>query len=274
MRVTELQLKKYLLGDVDEKTGEEIGVRVIEDETLEEKLRIAENSLIEDFLEKSLSPAEEKLFYENFLISEERMDRLNDIRLFKDYSRKYFQAGRPEKKMADRPGFPERLKNLFNFNLRFAAAVLTVLVVAAAGIYFLIPGERLSALEREYAELNAGDFREPEKFTGLSRVELISGTLRSSDAVRKLPAENLSDRIFFRLALPFDAPGDNVFKAELSRDGETIFEQPAVRVYRNQSGQELRLLLPRSVLRKGRYQLKIENPADQTSPVIYDFAVE
>ena len=92
MQVTNSQLKKYLLGSSDAASGEEIGVQIITDESFEEQLLIAENDLIEDFLDKNLSSEEEKLFYENFLISQERKNQLEEISFFRQYAKKYVQT--------------------------------------------------------------------------------------------------------------------------------------------------------------------------------------
>lgn len=275
MQLTNSQLKKYLLGDLDEQAIEEIGVQIISETSTEDKLLIAENDLIEDFLEGNLSRGEEKLFYENFLICEDRQQQVREINLFKQFAKKEFQTESPVEKTDDSAeNFWEKLKKLFGVNLRFAAPVLAVLIIAAFGIYFFYPSNNLSPLEQEYAELNRKDFGNTNEFAEFSNVDLISGTYRDTGAGNKLKAENLSDKIFFRLDFPVNVAESELLNAEIVRDQKTIFRQPGIRVYKNQDGQEIRLLLPKTVLSKGRYQIKIENPKTEESPFIYDFAVE
>lgn len=275
MQLTNSQLKKYLLGDLNEQADEEIGVQIISDESTEDKLLIAENDLIEDFLDRNLSAEEEKLFYENFLICEDRKQQVSEINLFKQFAKKQIQIESPVEKTDDSTeNFWEKLKKLFGFNLRFAAPVLAVLIFAAFGIYFFYPSNPLSPLEQEYAELNRKDFGNTNDFAEFSKVNLISGTYRDTGAGNKLKAESLSDKIFFRLALPVSVAENETLNAEIVRDQKTIFRQTGLRVYKNLNGQEVRLLLPKTVLPKGRYQIKIENPQAEDSAVIYDFAVE
>lgn len=274
MQFTDLQLKQYLLGGLDEQIEEEIGLRIISDEMLEEKLLIAENDLIEDFLDENLSPEEVELFYQNYLICDSRKKQLEEVDFFKWYSRKKFQTEVPVEKEEYAESFWKKIQKSIGLKLRFAVPVLIVLIIAAFGFYFFYPANQSSPLEREFAELNRQDFADTEKFSGILNVGLISGTYRDSGAIRKLEAKNLSDKIFFRLALPSNIPETERLKAEVSRDGQTIFQLPETRVYHNRSGQEIRLLLPQTILTKGHYQIKIFDPQRQDSLIIYNFAVE
>lgn len=276
MHFTNLQLKKYLLGSLDRQTDEEIGLRIISDAAFEENLLIAENELIEDFLEKNLSPAEVKLFYENFLVCEERKKLLKEIVFFRQYAKKQIQAENPAYESDFSESGREKIKYPFIFDWRFAALVPAVLLIilAVVGFYFYNQPAQLSDLEKEYAALNNENLANPAEYASLKNVNLTPGAFRDLGAGNKLKMENLSDRIFFRLALPFKTDENRRFEAELVRDQTTIFRQPEIRVYQNTSGQEIRLLLPKEVLSKGRYQIKIENSNAEGSPVIYYFAVE
>ena len=271
MQITNSQLKNYLLGNLDEQSDADIGLQIITDDGLEDRLLIAENDLIEDFLDKNLSPAEEKLFYENFLICEDREKQVEEINFFRQVSKKHLRTEMTVKKTVEPAnGFWEKIK----FNWRFAAPVFAVLIIAVVGFYFLYSANQISPLEKEYAELNRKDFGNTNEFSEFSNVSLISGNFRDSGAGNKLKTENLSDKIFFRLAMPYDLPENQSLDAELLKDQKRIFRQTEIRVYRNLNGQEVRLLLPKEIFSKGRYQIKIENQQAQDSPIIYDFAVE
>ncbi|MEO6589636.1 MAG: hypothetical protein ABIP06_10055 [Pyrinomonadaceae bacterium] len=273
--MTDLQLKQYLLGNPDAQTDEEIGVRILADESFEETLLIAENDLIEDFLDKNLSSEDEKLFFDNFLICEDRQKQVSEINLFRQFSKKHFQtehSAAQANKTSE--SIFEKIKKIFDFKPGFAVPVLAVLIVLCAGIYFLYQPEKLSPLENEYAGLNRKDFADIKQLSEFSNVSLIAGTFRDSGAVNKLKAENLSDRIFLRLALPFNLPENELLKAEIVRDQQTVFRQPETRIYKNQNGQEIRLLLPKEVLTKGQFQIKLENLKTGNSTVTYNFAVE
>ncbi len=275
MQLTNSQLKNYLLGKSDAQAEEEIGVQIIADETFEEKLLIAENDLIEDFLDKTLSPEEENLFYENFLVCEDRQRQLKEMNFFRKASKKYLQTENLIEK-TDEPAksFWEKIKNSFGFNLSFAAPALAVLIIAVFGFYFFYTADQLSPLEKEFAALNSRDLSNTNEFSEFSNISLISGTYRDSGTVNKLKTESLSDKIFFRLALPFALPENETLEAEITDDQKTIFRQTGIRAYRNQSGQEIRLFLPKEIFSNGRFQIKIVNPKTADSPVIYSFAVE
>lgn len=275
MQFSNSQLKSYLLGNLDAQSGEEIGVRIIADETMEEKLLIAENDLIEDFLEKNLSPVEEKLFYDNFLVCEDRKKQLDEINFFKKYSKKNYQTETPKNQTKSADNFWDKIKKLFIFNFRLAVPVFAVLIIIIGiGIYFLNNSAELTPLETEFAQLNSKVLEKTGDFTEYSNVSLISGTLRSSDTMKKVKAENLSDKTLFRLALPFTISETESLNAELVRANKVVFRQPEIHVFQNGSGQEFRLLLPKSVLSKGQYQLKIVDVKKDDAPIIYNFAVE
>lgn len=56
-----------------------------------ETLFFVESELIEDHLEGSLSPAESELFLANFLVTEERREHLNEVRMLKRFSSDAFE---------------------------------------------------------------------------------------------------------------------------------------------------------------------------------------
>ncbi len=273
--MTDLQLKNYLLGNLDAPADEEIGVLILADDSLEEKLMIAENELIEDFLDKNLSPEEEKLFLRNFLICDDRQKQVSEINLFRQFSKKNIQtedsAGQQNESSET---FFERVKNLYRLNIRLAVPVLAALILAAGGLYFFYATENLSPLESDFAALNQQDFTDSSQFSRFSNVSLIAGTFRDSDTGNKLKAENLSDKIFFRLALPFNNSETGLLKAEVLKDQKTVFRQPDIRVYKNQNGQEIRLFLPKEILSKGQYRIRVVNAKNESSAMTYNFAVE
>lgn len=272
MQLTDSKLKSYLLGKNDEQAEEEIGVQIIRDDGFEEELLIAENDLMEDFLDKKLSPEDEKLFFENFLVCEDRRKHLEEISFFRQYSKKHLPI---ENLIEDQTeGFWERIKKTLGFDLRFAVPVLAVLIIAVFGFYFFFTSNQLSPLEKEYAELNHRNLSNTNEFSEFSNVSLISGTYRDSGSEKKLDEKNLSDKIFFRLALPFNLPENETLEAEVMEGQKTVFQQTEIRAYQNPSGQEVRLFLPKTILPKGRYQIKIKNPKREDSVVIYNFAVE
>jgi hypothetical protein len=126
----------------------------------------------------------------------------------------------------------------------------------------------LSDTEKQYAALNTKDLNTAPEAANLSSKSLITGTFRDADSTSKLTAANLTENVLFRLALPSETPKDASFNLELVKGGQTVFRQTNLRVYQNQSGQELKVILPKSALSKGNYQIKLNNN------LTYGFAVE
>jgi hypothetical protein len=275
MQITDIQLKKYLLGALDAGEAERIDLAVISDEAFEERLLIAENDLIEDFLEEMLAPDEEKLFYENFLVSGRRRKDVEEIALVKKFAKSRTGAKTaPQKKSSS--GLIGKIKDLFKFRLRYAApALAAVVIVVLIGVYFYQRPAPLTSLEQEYAAINKSGLTEPRDHASLTNVNLIPGVFRdSSGAARKISFDGSTERIFFRLAL--DGAGSEIgsVSAELYKDEKLIFRQPEVGIYDNRSGREIRLLVPKKVLSKGAYRIEIKIPGREAPPLIFDFAVE
>lgn len=279
MQIPNTQLIKYLLGTLDEREEQAISLRIVEDKTFENEMLLAESELIESFLEKTLTPEETKLFYINFLINEERENQLKEIYLLK----KYAADNSRQKKIAEiqkinSPGFVNKLKTFFSANLKPVPATLAILIVALTigaiwRVLFTKPVVELTRLEQQYAEINRKDLRNSPELT-LSPVVLIPGALRSDDPSSKVETAKIGDKVFFRLGLLVEVTDKEFLKAEMVKDKKTIFTQNEARIYKNQNGQEVKLILPKSVLEKGQYQIKLENPNNENSPISYTFVVE
>ena len=265
------KLKQFLLGSLSESDAEEIGVQIITDGAMDEKMSFAETELIEDFLDNELTAQEKELFFANFLTTPERVELLEETALLKNCAQNYFKAEaegeREEKKSGS---FIDGFRRFLALNLRPIAAVLLVLVIGAVvWRVFLYDANALSQVEKEYAALNAKDLTSAPEAANLTNKSLIVGTYRdTADASSKLSAAALTGNVLFRLALPPETPRDTRFDLELIKDGKAVFRQPNLKVYQNPSGQELKVILPKSVLSSGTYQIKLNTGAT------YVFAVE
>lgn len=274
-----LKLKKYLLGNLDEKATEEISLRIIDDESFEDEMMIAENALMEDFLDGALSAEEIKLFNSNFLISEERKIQLKEIALISAYAKSGLQRNlvTPEKGAFD---LRKNLKAIFSFGFNPQTAILTILIICAlAGITWRVflydANAELTQLEREFSVINQKDLNGTPGFSGLTNIGLIQGTFRDSNSTGKLELAKTTDIVIFRLVLPFPTAEKEFLKAEFIKDEKTVFTQNQARIYKNQSGQEVKIAVPKSILRKGEFQINLENPNPSAAPPIkYAFVVE
>jgi hypothetical protein len=263
------KIREFLLGSASEKNAEEVGLRLFADPGFDEKMSFAEEELIEDFLDDLLPAEESELFKRNFLITPKRRDLLREIAQWRRLA--HTAQARPAQSKAEEKkprGLFDGLREFLSLNLRPVAAVLLVLVLGGVAwrVFFYQAG--LSSNEEVYARLNAKDLNTAPEIVGLSNRSLIPGTMRSAGEAGKLNFAALTENVLFRLALPAGTPPDARFNLELVKGEETIFRQNDLRVYQNPNGQELKVILPKAVLPKGAYQIKLNDGAS------YALAVE
>jgi hypothetical protein len=267
------KLKQFLLGNPSQQPedAEEIGVRIIADRNFDEKISFAEEELIEDFLDDALTAEEKELFYVNFLTTPERVELFEETALLRNYARTHFAEASENLTDEKKSGsFFESLRLFLSSNLvRPIAAVLIILVIGAVvwRVAFY-DANGLTQIEKDYAALNAKDLNNAPEIANLTNKSLAAGTFRDTDSAATLNAANLTEKVLFRLALPPAAAKDTLLNLELVKGGQTVFRQTDLRVYQNQNGQELKVVLPKTVLSKGTYQIKLSNG------VSYGFAVE
>ncbi len=77
--------------------------------------------------------------------------------------------------------------------------------------------------------------------------------------------------LLIRLALPAKTDSPTSFEIELLKNGQVIFKQNEIKTYQNEGGEELRFLIPGSVLEKGEHQFRVSN---ENSRISYVFFVE
>jgi len=81
-----LEMRKYLLGQIDlDTSGERIEQRLMLDETYYEDLLSVEEELIQEYVDGELAPAEKSAFEKYFLISDERRERVDFARVFREF---------------------------------------------------------------------------------------------------------------------------------------------------------------------------------------------
>ena len=91
-----------------------------------ETLLFVESELIEDHLEGSLTPPESELFLANFLVTEERREHLNEVRMLKRFSSDAFEF--------DASIFDERVDDPENSTSRTS----TIIVLCAISAMLII----------------------------------------------------------------------------------------------------------------------------------------
>lgn len=269
MDQTSEKLRRYLLGSLPESEAEEIDLQIITDDSLSYALALAEHDLIEDHLDQSLSPEEADLFRQNFLISDERRQMIIDTSLLREYADQY---GEPVITVSEPASSVfEKLKAIFSRPAFAGTAVVAALLIALL-VWQVFIRDTSTQLEREYAAMNVKDLSNAGEFAGLSSISLASANLRDANSGSRQSVANMTETILVRLALP-NGDGTQQFKAIFSRAATTIFTIGGVKSYQNPNGKEVRMLVPKSVLEKGQYQIRLERPNGE-SPLTYSVTIE
>lgn len=280
MNETEGTFRQYLLRDLPEDETEKIDLQVISDPDSENVLTQVEDELMEDFLDGELSAAELGLFKENFLISDDRKERLRQISLLRHYAQteNKLPAITPDETAPD--GFFSRLTALLALNRRPAAVLAVGLILIGAGVIiwqFAFPDRRsaeIARLETETTALNQRDLGDLDEFKNIPNLPLFVSTTRSETAGQStLRSEELTGTILLRLALPPGSSGADKFRVKITGDQTGPITLAAVRAYTNPNGREIRLLLPKSLVARGVYQIEVFAAEDEKYPIGYSFRV-
>ncbi len=271
MNDEQLKLRRYFLGRTTDEETEEIDLRIIEDEDFVGDVSLAENDLIEDFIDHELSGEEVRDFNLNFLMTPEREEHVREIYALKKYASRLRREGQ----RADEPSV---IKPRSYFGTFFRPAFVGLAVAAVALVAVVIwQGffvQRASQLEREYAELNKRDLTDLTMVGDNATFNLTSGNLRDSGSIVSKRGGDLTDKVLFRLALPTgDAEGKG-FSVTLLKGSTPVFSLGDIRGYQNQSGREVRFVLPKSILTSGQYQIRLDSPDGKSRAVIYPFTIE
>ncbi|MGI8640521.1 MAG: hypothetical protein ACR2MG_11335 [Pyrinomonadaceae bacterium] len=278
-----LKLREYFLGQLADDAAAAIELQIISDASLEEKLHSAESELMEDYLEEMLVPDEKDLFNKNFLVTAERQERLDFLRLLKKYAKDVGQVKKIHNlKTEEKPSFFDSLKNLLSLKPRPFPLLATVLILALAVgfswrfFFYNVEQSEFARVEKAVHELNQKDLSNPSEYQNYSKLNLISGNLRSAGGKNSLAESNLTDTVFLRLTLPIEINSDKFYTAKLIKDGKLLITLNQNHTYQNQAGREIRLLLPASVLKKGEYQIELreENAPTENGKIFYTFTVQ
>ena len=253
---------RYLLGVATEAEEEEIGVRIIEDSSFAEVLVRAENDLVEDYLEGSLSESERELFERQYLVSEERIERLHEIALLKKYAARSVETDAIVDRTEQRVPWWRNFKILVPV---FGAFILLALVS------LLWVGRGIDG-DVDYAKLNGQDLRDAGVIGEAQIVQITPGTYRNSSSGVTV-VSGTSSAVLFRLPLTFSVNAGTSFDAAIEREGRTVFRVSGARVYTDGAATEVRLLAPRDPLVPGTYQIRLTQNAASNAPVIYTFEV-
>lgn len=272
MEITENKIRQYLLGNLPEEEAEKIDLRIISDKNLEESLYLAEERLMEDHLEKTLSISDLKLFHENFLTSRERKSELKHLAQLKTYAQKkgdQREESASSQRITNSDSFFQKLKGFFGFNIPLVASLSVLIVLGLLmGVFFY------NRSESEIAHLDQKELSDISEYKDLSNLNLISGAFRDAPSASILAKDKLTENVLFRLALPSGITTETFFDIQIRDEQKPIATLKHVRPYSNPNGREIRLVVPSSVLKKGNYKIEAVPENAQNDLVSYSFTIQ
>lgn len=229
-------------------------------------LQTAEDELIDDYLLRSLTQEERRGFEEQFLITEERKQRLRFASALIEYSQKTpTKDNSRERRFAP----PSSIRGMFSWRrATFLGAAASVLLAVLSGWELLKLRQQTQVAQETRNELTrlqaatAGDNRRAaqvvEPSTGIPGrmpvIEFASATRSVYPVVFRIPAEAIFARIDWKLSAPFAQKYREVL---LSGSGQQLWMQefPAAILA---PAQRSTIVLPAYILVPGIYHLRLD----------------
>lgn len=255
-----LTFRRYLLDELNDNDRAELDLRLLTDSDFATVIELAEEDLIDDYLADCLSTSERLRFEKHFASPPERQRRI----LLSRELQRYIKNEGSSPTSTD-SSLRTLLSNGFSSRVaQLGFAIGIVLLIVGAVAWLTRSGS--ASLQTEYAAINAQDLSDLNAFHDIPSVSLLPGSSRGDANMFRL-AEGGSDRIFVRMALPYDLADRSKFNVRLGRDGVQLLEFSNLRNYDGGSGKELRLFVPRKLLTKGAYLVQL-SPADRNDQTI------
>lgn len=160
--MTDLLIRRFLLGEVDDEERQRLERLFISDPEANQKLLIAEDDLIENYLEDSLTPLEREKVLAQYGNTPSQRRRLRIVKTIREYG---LASARPAR--AASPPTPKWRMFLSGFRPRnrifFVPVAVALTIALVVGIVWLVDlrnkstqeNSRRVAIERELADLNA-----------------------------------------------------------------------------------------------------------------------
>lgn len=274
--LTDALLREFLLGKVDEEERERIEGLFLTDSQARERVLAAEQDLIEDYLEDSLTAADKNLFLERYgqTLAQQRQLQINksikNLALRETASTHIVPAKSPALSH-----LRERLWLRSPFIVPIAVTTLIAIVVVA--VWFSSRREqqnRRLAIEQELAQLNTPSSRREDP-PQMARLQLSPVAVRGVE--QEIEFTKTVDTPVVELRLPWiQKERYDTYQAEVRRVGaDESFTIPNLQA--DGDGEPvIRVRLPAHMLHRGHYQIQLNGIASDGSmspPEKYQFAV-
>ena len=242
-------LRKFLLGKVDDEERVQIESLFLIHREAKKRVLNAEQDLIEDYLENSLTPSDREIFLSMYARTAAQRQSLRITRSIKECG--VMEAALPS---ANRGAFLERLLSRPVLLIPFGVTIAIVVVIALVWLNSRMQHERF-VLEQELARLNApASLREVSP--QMVSLDLSPLTLRSAE--RQAHLKTGAGVQIVELRLPGVQKEDSsAYVAEIRRlDDDESFTIRNVPL-ESDGRYPTRIRLPAKILRPGEYQIRL-----------------
>ena len=293
--LTDAVLRDFLLDRLDDSDREEIENLFLTDSHAKESVLNAEQDLIEDYLEDSLTDADKARFLALHAQTEEQREQIRNTKSIKDWAlteRRLSEASTVSSAQDNVtvtvwPRFGARLGVKPIYLVAIAAAIVVAIVLAMVFVIGKIGERKHISIEQELAQLNTPtSLREAPP--GMISLQLETGTVRGVEAQPEFQLRRETHTVELRLRWT-QKERYSTYQAELRRVGENesytvrhlhlenIETPQAIEVPQNNDvAHAIRLRLATHIRRRGHYTVRLTGLSSDGSPGVnqeYNFAV-
>lgn len=268
--VSDALLRAFLLGKVDDEERERIESLFLTNSQERERVLSAEQDLIEDYLEDSLTIEDKERFSALYAQTPEQRQKLRITKSIKDWAIRETalpQTAGTRVLRSTRLRARSWLKPVFVIPI--AAATMIAIVIAVIWLNARERSKRHLAIEQELAHLNTPSSLD-ESLPQMASVDLSAGAVRGT---AQQPEINKSNVRFLELRLPWvEKEHFPSYRAEIRGVGnDESFTIPNLHA-RNDRGYEVRVRVSTSMLDRGQYQIRLTGiNADGTSGLVEEY---
>ena len=273
--ITDALLREFLLGNVNDEERERIESLFLTDSQTKERVLAAEQDLIEDYLENTLTTAEKEAFLSLYAQTDEQRRKLRITKSIKDWAlteAKETQPAAPSVSVWNRLGARLRLKPAFVVSV--AVTMVIAIVLAIVWLNSKMEQRRHLAIEQELAQLNSPtSLREvPPQMIALNLRPVAVRSVESPSEVK--PGGEIR---IVEMRLPWiQEERYSTYQAELGRVGDNKWFTISNLQPGSDGENVIRLRLPMHILSRGQYLIHLRGIANHgtlSSPEEYSFTV-
>ena len=253
--VSDTLLRQFLLGDVEDQERQRLESMFVTGALSRERVMAAEQHLLDDFLDDSLTAAERTQFLAQYGETPAEQRKLRIAKSIQDWA-----ATGAESTAADGGAESVWSRLLASFRLKPAFAIPITAVVLIAIVFAAVLLNRMSAqrnthlaMQQELARLNTPSMLR-EVSPSASSITLTPGTLRSAEAEKEITPPANGEYVELRL-LWTQRERSPSYQATIRRfDDEVRYILPNLSA---DTDNVIRLRLPKSLLTRGLYQIEV-----------------